>query len=1329
MIYRAVIQQVQNTLHVPAVSTFGGVLPMMDDDDGATYVVQTYLTLLSSEEHVRFSNAAHHIQLWFAVFNPRFNNDDRSILYRAIYESGSGPEKKLAKALQQWYRVCAVGRRTRRRLLTQSLELPHAGMATRASSPPTQLPGGTREASYRKVSRHARYSVSDLRTDYDDDDDALAIQETLTQVIHEWRTAEEDEFVGIRDNLLDKYVLLAPPEEADMIKEIRYLASLRLRFQLPETDDISPSQSASPSASSLRHGDTLLHYLVQTIPNITPAVLQEFFREGLHIHEKGANDRSLLHAAAHGGHVSTVQLLAKEGMDVLATDGYGCNALHDAARAGALPVVQHLVDDMHVNVDVPNKNGRTPLHYAAEFNRQDVVEYFVTHNRTNLNAINGNMRTPLHMAAARGHIDVVHLLLNAGAAILPNMAGDTIFHDAAKFNHVDLLESFTKQGGYARFAVAKNNQGRTPLHVAAANSAVEAYVLLNGNPWSGRHAGLMKDDFGLYPLNLLLESDAIPLENGLNLAKYPPRNNHTDLAHEREPIWNDDMFASLLRESPEYAWAFLDGFKVAVSWSCGRTEWSFPKLGDMYGDVYAVERSALASIVEAYNRGDKEKRSYCITCLSHAVMTRIMHLKWKLFGSIFLLFVTTVCVSLSNVQVEFTKPRYCLLVLMWTWLFVFTSGAIYVSLRYSHMKRNLQNLSFLNPATKPYKQPPQGATSSRKSLRARVVSFLLPEKFLRRSSSLAYSFVRSNSTFRQVTPRTNANTLANGGLTKPSTKRLVLKDSVVAFFLGTVLATVGLIVGSVVALFVFASIGDSTASAATKFFHFNLVIRWILAVEFLVVEGLVCHGSPKRYLRVKWNSVKAAVLMCIVLFETPLDLGWVALDKVVEAQAILYAVTSLLLWVNFLQVLRVNESTGPMITMVLNMVPDVANFLMMYGVFQMGLTCAYFALLKGGKGFESFGDTFLTTYLIIFGQLNLDVVLGNEYPRQLFISVFIMLHYLVVAIVLLNAFVAVLSMTAENVLERVNDQVVFNHAESILRAEIMMPHWLRTRVRRQAKGKKTKVKGLLAFAKTVHIKDDENEAEDTTDDTVRKIERALEKCLDDVRDLTNHVRNMQKHMDSRMTENADKMQGALDAIVLMLRTTHEQKNPTTPKLGDGGGGGGGVPHHHHRSMALAPTVKLLLAYENSDLSANAICVREGIPRSTWQTWLKKKDEYLNTRRHKEDPTLGGQGRPESMQFGAELLAFMKAVRKDNRRLTTAHMVRWIQKHQQEWLESYYLATKGGHVALLGQCQRFAHRHGFAQQCVPCSEVEAPVNSCGVVANTIGRSAINDGSLS
>ncbi|RHY38650.1 hypothetical protein DYB30_011867 [Aphanomyces astaci] len=111
--------------------------------------------------------------------------------------------------------------------------------------------------------------------------------------------------------------------------------------------------------------------------------------------------------------------------------------------------------------------------------------------------------------------------------------------------------------------------------------------------------------------------------------------------------------------------------------------------------------------------------------------------------------------------------------------------------------------------------------------------------------------------------------------------------------------------------------------------------------------------------------------------------------------------------------------------------------------------------------------------------------------------------------------------------------------------------------------------------------------------------------------------------------------------------------------------------------------------------------QQGIPRTTWLTWLSKKDAYLTTERNKRCLALGGQGRHVAMQFANDLLAFMKAVRADSHLLTTAHMVTWIKTHP--WVETYLqreAASGTGYDGLLGLGQRFAHRHGFAQR-VPC----------------------------
>ncbi|RQM25344.1 hypothetical protein B5M09_011193, partial [Aphanomyces astaci] len=126
---------------------------------------------------------------------------------------------------------------------------------------------------------------------------------------------------------------------------------------------------------------------------------------------------------------------------------------------------------------------------------------------------------------------------------------------------------------------------------------------------------------------------------------------------------------------------------------------------------------------------------------------------------------------------------------------------------------------------------------------------------------------------------------------------------------------------------------------------------------------------------------------------------------------------------------------------------------------------------------------------------------------------------------------------------------------------------------------------------------------------------------------------------------------------------------------------------------------------------------KGIPRTTWLTWLSKKDAYLTTERYKRCLALGGQERHVAIQFANDLLAFMKAVRADSHLLTTAHMVTCIKTHQQSWVKTYLqreAASGTGYDGLLGLGQRFAHRHGFAKR-VPCysklKRAELEVEEC------------------
>jgi ankyrin repeat protein len=180
----------------------------------------------------------------------------------------------------------------------------------------------------------------------------------------------------------------------------------------------------------------------------TLAVLLDKHPDKLHAREQ-PYEWSLLHAAAHAGHLANVDLLLDRGLDVNTREkGDNTYAMHWAAAAGHLDVVRRLADaggdvvghgDDHAlevigwtscwdGGDDPvhraiaqfllSRGARHHIYSAISLNLADEVRRIVAADPSTLNSRmsrNENNQMPLHYAVQQNRPEMVSLLLDLGA--------------------------------------------------------------------------------------------------------------------------------------------------------------------------------------------------------------------------------------------------------------------------------------------------------------------------------------------------------------------------------------------------------------------------------------------------------------------------------------------------------------------------------------------------------------------------------------------------------------------------------------------------------------------------------------------------------------------------------------------------------------------------------------------------------------------------------------------------------------------------------------------------------------------------------------------------
>ena len=215
--------------------------------------------------------------------------------------------------------------------------------------------------------------------------------------------------------------------------------------------------------------------------------------------ESPTNARNIpLVLAAESGSIESVKLHIAAGTDLNINYG-GSNALYEAVLEGHNEIIELLIE-AGANVNLKHGiHGDTPLYPGAIKGRKKICELLITKG-ADVNAKRDNGRNPLHIAAFWGHTEVVKLLISKGANInekdnwdetpldlaiaeenflkeqvrketanlLRKHGGKTgvelSIHKAAEAGNIEAVKQHLAAGTNVN---AKNNDGNTPLHVAA----------------------------------------------------------------------------------------------------------------------------------------------------------------------------------------------------------------------------------------------------------------------------------------------------------------------------------------------------------------------------------------------------------------------------------------------------------------------------------------------------------------------------------------------------------------------------------------------------------------------------------------------------------------------------------------------------------------------------------------------------------------------------------------------------------------------------------------------------------------------------------------------
>ncbi|KAF2833024.1 ankyrin [Ophiobolus disseminans] len=200
-------------------------------------------------------------------------------------------------------------------------------------------------------------------------------------------------------------------------------------------------------------------------------LLRILLSHGANPHATDNDGQGALHAAAAAGNITVINLLLTLNLPLDLVDISGYTPFTWSVLFGQEATALHLLSRGATTPTQPFRRGRTLLHTACSLALSLLVPILLTFKEFDVNARDELGFTPLALACRTGSAELISALLDAGAnPRLSNNARDSPLHIALSKRNVDAACVLVHRGADAN---ARGEKGKSALHLSAAFGTVQ----------------------------------------------------------------------------------------------------------------------------------------------------------------------------------------------------------------------------------------------------------------------------------------------------------------------------------------------------------------------------------------------------------------------------------------------------------------------------------------------------------------------------------------------------------------------------------------------------------------------------------------------------------------------------------------------------------------------------------------------------------------------------------------------------------------------------------------------------------------------------------------